>query len=95
MTLKHSIGLAMMLCASSGFSHGGGLNAEGCHHNRKTGDYHCHRAQLPRPASPSPSPPAARLTPDRGASLPPACHVGPRGGRYTISPSGRKNYGAC
>ena len=25
-------------------SHGGGLNAEGCHNNRKTGDYHCHRS---------------------------------------------------
>lgn len=24
-------------------AHGGGLNAEGCHNNRKTGDYHCHR----------------------------------------------------
>jgi hypothetical protein len=24
-------------------AHGGGLNAEGCHKNRKTGDYHCHR----------------------------------------------------
>jgi len=24
-------------------SHGGGLNSEGCHNNRKTGDYHCHR----------------------------------------------------
>jgi len=27
------------------FSHSGGLNSEGCHNNRKTGDYHCHRAQ--------------------------------------------------
>lgn len=26
-------------------AHGGGLNAEGCHNNRKTGDYHCHRPQ--------------------------------------------------
>jgi hypothetical protein len=25
-------------------AHGGGLNSEGCHNNRKTGDYHCHRA---------------------------------------------------
>jgi Excalibur calcium-binding domain len=25
------------------FAHPGGLNAEGCHNNRKTGDYHCHR----------------------------------------------------
>lgn len=24
-------------------AHPGGLNAEGCHTNRKTGDYHCHR----------------------------------------------------
>jgi len=23
-------------------AHGGGLNAQGCHNNRKTGDYHCH-----------------------------------------------------
>ena len=23
-------------------AHPGGLNAEGCHTNRKTGDYHCH-----------------------------------------------------
>lgn len=34
-------------------AHGGGLNAEGCHTNRKTGDYHCHR-------SASPPPPASR-----------------------------------
>ena len=31
-------------------AHPGGLNAEGCHNNRKTGDYHCHRGL----ASPEP-----------------------------------------
>ena len=31
------------ILTSSAFSHGGGLNSEGCHNNRKTGDYHCHR----------------------------------------------------
>jgi hypothetical protein len=31
---------------SEAFAHGGGLNAQGCHTNRKTGDYHCHRAQV-------------------------------------------------
>ena len=31
------------LIAGGVYSHGGGLNAEGCHNNRKTGDYHCHR----------------------------------------------------
>src|SRR5688572_25205495 len=29
--------------ASPAIAHGGGLNAVGCHNNRKTGDYHCHR----------------------------------------------------
>ena len=24
-------------------AHPGGLKSEGCHNNRKTGDYHCHR----------------------------------------------------
>lgn len=24
-------------------AHPGGLNAEGCHNNRRTGEYHCHR----------------------------------------------------
>ncbi len=41
--------------------HGGGLDKYGCHHNRKTGDYHCHRAtgalppqerEAPAPQSP-------------------------------------------
>ena len=27
----------------------GGLNAEGCHTNRKTGDHHCHRKATSRP----------------------------------------------
>ena len=32
-----------LLVAGVAHSHGGGLNSEGCHNNRKTGDYHCHR----------------------------------------------------
>lgn len=31
-------------------AHPGGLNAEGCHNNRKTGGYHCHRGPASRPA---------------------------------------------
>lgn len=31
-------------------AHSGGLNAEGCHTNRKTGDYHCHRKGAAKPA---------------------------------------------
>ena len=32
-----------LLIAADSHAHGGGLNSEGCHNNRKTGDYHCHR----------------------------------------------------
>lgn len=70
-------------------AHGGGLDASGCHHNRKTGDYHCHRA----PAVAPPAQPANQLAPQRRDE--PTCHVGPRGGTYTISPSGSKNYKGC
>jgi hypothetical protein len=37
--------------ASASSSHPGGLNAEGCHHNRRTGDYHCHGAGRPAPVA--------------------------------------------
>ncbi|QYJ02429.1 excalibur calcium-binding domain-containing protein [Thalassovita mediterranea] len=40
--------LACLLLAgtlsSPAFSHGGGLNAQGCHNDRKNGGYHCHRS---------------------------------------------------
>ena len=29
-------------------AHGGGLDAYGCHHNRKAGGYHCHQGSLAR-----------------------------------------------
>lgn len=43
--------------ASPLLAHSGGLNAEGCHNNRKTGDYHCHRG------TPRASPQALLSTP--------------------------------
>lgn len=39
------IGLAIsgsVMIVGDAIAHPGGLNAEGCHNNRKTGDYHCH-----------------------------------------------------
>ncbi|MGH6784016.1 MAG: excalibur calcium-binding domain-containing protein [Sphingomicrobium sp.] len=30
-------------------THPGGLNAQGCHNNRKTGGYHCHRGPAASP----------------------------------------------
>lgn len=32
-------------------AHGGGLNAEGCHNDRKNGGYHCHRGPSGRSLS--------------------------------------------
>lgn len=42
---------ALVLCAlaSAATAHPGGLNGDGCHNNRKTGDYHCHRGSSPPP----------------------------------------------
>lgn len=38
--------LLLLAFSAPGFvgAHGGGLNSAGCHNNRKTGDYHCHRS---------------------------------------------------
>ncbi|MEH6750605.1 MAG: YHYH domain-containing protein [Paracoccaceae bacterium] len=38
--------MLFLFVGSEALAHGGGLNAQGCHTNRKTGDYHCHRAQV-------------------------------------------------
>lgn len=80
-----------LLVPVSAWAHGGGLDAQGCHTNRKTGDRHCHRTKAP------PSPPASAQA--NSATVPsegtPTCHVGPRGGTYTITKSGRKNYKGC
>lgn len=41
---------AACLPGAPALAHPGGLNAEGCHTNRTTGEYHCHRAPSARPA---------------------------------------------
>ncbi len=46
-------------------AHPGGLDASGCHMNRKTGEYHCHRAPVVPPTAPgNPSPPEPLVTPE-------------------------------
>jgi hypothetical protein len=41
--------LALLVVGDAAFGHSGGTNANGCHTNRKTGDYHCHRPKSPAP----------------------------------------------
>jgi hypothetical protein len=81
--------LFLLLFPLNLYAHGGGLNADGCHNNRKTGDYHCHK----------PPPPSREIqqqidSPSTKDNQP-TCFVGPKGGTYTITPSGRKNYQGC
>lgn len=35
--------VCLLMLPSLGWAHGGGLDANGCHHDRKAGGYHCHR----------------------------------------------------
>lgn len=43
MRLVASIAAAALFSLAA-WGHPGGLNSEGCHTNRKTGEYHCHRS---------------------------------------------------
>lgn len=56
-------GVAALMIAGPATAHPGGLDASGCHNNRKTGDRHCHR---PAAASSAPRAPVRR---DQPASL--------------------------
>jgi Putative peptidoglycan binding domain len=53
--------------AAPALSHGGGLDRNGCHNNRRTGDYHCHRDGPGIPVTPrffrAPTPPVFRAPP--------------------------------
>lgn len=35
--------LATFLLSTVNFAHEGRMNSKGCHTNRKTGEYHCHK----------------------------------------------------
>lgn len=35
--------LLTVLCTPAAHAHGGGLNRDGCHNDRRNGGYHCHR----------------------------------------------------
>lgn len=51
--LAFLLALAFGMSGESG-AHGGGLDRNGCHHDRKNGGYHCHRASaLPPAVAPS------------------------------------------
>lgn len=52
--LAFVLGIGLVIGAgwsAPGKAHGGGLNSEGCHTNRKTGEYHCHRGSSAPPST--------------------------------------------
>ncbi|QSR16605.1 excalibur calcium-binding domain-containing protein [Novosphingobium sp. KA1] len=72
--------LAALLLIAPAAAHPGGLDAAGCHTNRKTGGYHCHggrsaASSSPKgPSSPSSSPSSrARRMPLSGSGYYPNC----------------------
>lgn len=82
------------LSMGGALAHGGGLDANGCHIKRATGEYHCHRGSYSPP--PNSAWPSAQRQAQPNRLYTPAvddtCYTGPRGGRYRIV-NGRKRYG--
>jgi hypothetical protein len=50
--------VTILTIPATAMAHGGGLDSNGCHHDRKRGGYHCHRSYYSPP--PPPAPPAAK-----------------------------------
>lgn len=40
------VATVVLFLPATASTHGGGLDSLGCHHNKKYGDYHCHRGEL-------------------------------------------------
>lgn len=63
--------VALQSClATLVLAHGGGLNAEGCHNDRKRGGYHCHRGAATSPRQPlAPTSVPQRIDLQRGGAV--------------------------
>lgn len=62
LTTVATIALALLVSPSLA-GHGGGLDKNGCHTNRKTGEYHCHGGGLSSSSSSSSPSPAPAIRP--------------------------------
>ena len=76
---------------SPALAHGGGLDKDGCHTNRKTGEYHCHRGGAGSSGKTSATPQGQSAKTSSQSQVDNTCYTGPRGGRYRIV-NGKKRY---
>ena len=86
------VGIAFLVYMNTAGAHSGGTDSNGCHTNHATGEYHCHK---PKRSAPTTAPLSADKPAAQRSTASPTCYVGPRGGAYTITASGRKNYSGC
>lgn len=88
MAISKGFGVAMvflieqLFVSGVAFGHGGGLNAAGCHTNRKTGEYHCHRSSYERP----PTVPSQSTTSPKPAPLPPSNLISQDAYSHSVAP---------
>nr|WP_313140633.1 YHYH domain-containing protein [Stenotrophomonas sp.] len=61
-----ALALSCLAAPMTSSAHSGGLDKNGCHSNRKTGDYHCHRGAPTAPRSIEP--PRNNLAPGPAAT---------------------------
>jgi hypothetical protein len=81
--------LVLPAVAGNAWAHGGGLNKDGCHNDRKNGGYHCHRSSSPAPVEKHHQP-ASQLAPTRDYAP-----VKPRAGRAFANCSEARAAGAA
>ncbi|WP_428827711.1 YHYH domain-containing protein [Azonexus sp. IMCC34842] len=91
---KIVITFLLSVIAEGVLAHGGGLDANGCHFQRSTGEYHCHRGNFQPPPKEVNRQPQASQGPNNlySSQVDNTCYTGPRGGRYRIV-NGKKRYG--
>lgn len=66
--MERLLAVVVVLAGAAALAHSGGLDANGCHHDRKRGGYHCHRGNYvpPRREAPRQEPPVVQARPDAG-----------------------------
>ncbi|WP_373047167.1 YHYH domain-containing protein [Vulgatibacter sp.] len=62
--MRLALGTIIALLPLAAGAHGGGLDGNGGHHNRKTGEYHCHREPCFSNQAKSKAKPAKAKKPD-------------------------------